>query len=414
MKMPTTFNWNEEDAIYVSAETINAKIDEMKELEKLGKIKEIPFYTAKNRLRIMHTYCINKNSYSVVLRIFNNSDDYQQYMFNTNRGTSVKEEPEISGMEAYNYIEEMFQKEYGKSKSLFTAFSGMLYKEQYNAIKNCVPKPVSMINRYIVGKPVNHVRKADISSAYPAEGSKLLPTLHGFKQVPGRVKPSPEYPFAFYINSHHMAVYNEFDTMSWCWKRRHYTLYDQMYDDSIPEEEDITILCKASEYSLKDIFEDIYIAKLNGDSRAKLGMNAAIGMFQKNNNPRLSMISAVIIARCVNRILKLAEKLENNKSTVLLIATDSIIWVGSTLEEATNKKFLGSFTYEIHDGKFYGISSKAYQTVDDEGVTKTKYSGMKNTEEKKNLKFGELPTKSITKRYMISDDGHVTEVNWAI
>lgn len=414
MKLPSTFNWNEQDAIYCSAETINEKLDECKQLSEKGLLTEVPFYTVKNMFRIYKTYCVSKNSYSVCLRIFNSPTSYVQYMFNSNRGTSVKEVPEVSGMEAYSYIEELFQSEYGYGKSLFTAFSGLKYKEMYLAIKQCVPKPIAMLNKYFAGKIIDGIYKADISSAYPAEGSKLLPTLHGAMKVPGRVEPNSDYPFAFYVNSHHMKIYREFSTMDWCYNRRHYTLYDEMFDDSVPPEEDLTILCKASEFSLSNVFEEVYEQKKRGNERAKMGMNAAIGMFQKNNNPKLSHLSAVIIARCVNRVLKMAKKLEEEKNSVILIATDSIIWLGKPFEEATDTKFLGSFTYEIHKGKFYGVSAKAYQTIDEAGNKKTVYSGMKNGKEKDAIEFGKIPSKVITKRYMISEDGHVQEINWAL
>lgn len=413
MKQPLTFNWMEQPSIYCTAETINAKLKELASMECEGKIRKIPFYTARNWLRLIHTYCVSTTMHTVCIRVFINAKEHAQYMFNDNRGTSVSEKPEMSGMQAYDYIETMFQEEYGDDKSLFTSFSGVSYKEQYKVIKNCVPKPVSMINKTFTHRIIPNIHKADISSAYPSEGSKALPTLHGCVQIEGRVKPTEEYPFAFYINSHHMAILNEFSTVEWSKYRKFYTLYDEMFDDSVYPEEDITILCKCAPCSLANVFSKVYEQKENGNQIAKLGMNAAIGMFQKTSNPRLCHLSAVIIGRCCNRILKLAKKIEDKQSSVILIATDSIIWKGSLLEEAVDRKSLGSFTYEIHNGQFYEVGPKAYQVMDDSGCIHTKYSGMKNSEEKNSLKFGEMPDKS-TRRYMIDSNGHVTEVNYII
>lgn len=411
---PLTFSWKDEPATYCDADTINQKITECEELEKKGKLRKIPYYTSKNFLRLTRTYCIAHNKHSCVLRVYINSEDHYQYMFNENRGTSVSEQIEITGQQAYVYIEELFQDIYGDDKTLFRAFSGIQYKEEYNAIKNCVPKPVSMINNLYKECKVKDAWKADKSSAYPSEGSKSLPTLHQCKQVGGYVEPTEEYPFAFYLNSHHMSVYKEFDTRKWCKFSRYYTLYDDMFRDWIRPEEEITLLCKRSPYSLAPVFSKVYQDKLEGKAQAKLGMVAAIGMFQKTNNPRLSHLAAVIIGRCADEMLSIAHSIEKQNKTVLLIATDSIIWTGGKIQEATDSKFLGSFTYEIHGGMFYGVGSKAYQVINDLGECVTKYSGMKNSEEKNKLPFGTIPSKTLTRRYIINDDGKVEEVNWTV
>lgn len=411
---PLTFSWKDVPAAYVSAEEFNNRLKTVKEMEETGKIKKTDFYTARNFVRILHTFCLCTTSYSAILRVYNNSQDYYQVIFNENRGTSVSEEPEVTGQMAYNYIENLFQEEYGYDKTLFKEFSGSKYIKEYKSIKNCVPKPVSMINPFHRNHVVDDIKKADISSAYPSEGSKKLPTLKGSKTVKGFAEPSEEYPFAFYINSHHLAIYKEFSTKSWCKSKKYYTLYDDMYNDSVTPEEEITILCKESELSLAPVFKDVYAAKIKGDPVAKLSMNAAIGWFQKTNSPRLSHLAAVIIARCCDRVMKVAKKIENKNSVVILIATDSVIWKGCELEEATDIKYLGSFTYEVHNGKFFGTGPKAYQILNDSGECITKYSGMKNTEEKSKIPFGEIPSLKGQHRYIISKDGHIEEVNWVI
>lgn len=411
---PLTFSWNDQPAVYCDADTINEKISQIEKMEAAGKIRKIAPYISKNFLRLGRTYYVMKNKFSVVLRVYINADDHYQYIFNMNRGTSVTPEADITGQQAYLFIEELFKDVYG-NKTLYRAFSGTEYKQEYNQIKLCIPKPVSMINPFYKGYKIKDVWKADTKSAYPNEGSKSLPTLHGCKSVKGIVKPTEEYPFAFYIHSHHMAIYNEFDTHDWWKLRRWYTLYDEMFVDYVPEDEEITVLCKRSTYSLKPIFMEVYRLKEEEHHPvAKLGMNAAIGYFQRTSDPRLSHLAAVIIGRCADRMLKIAKSIEDQKRTVLLIATDSIIWIGGMIPEATDLQFLGSFSYEIHGGQFFGQGSKAYQVINDIGECITKYSGMKNSDEKNNMKFGEIPSKVVTRRYIIDDDGKVREVNWAV
>lgn len=406
-----TFDWGREPAEYVDADTMNQKIAEVKKLEEKGKLTKIPFYIQKNYLKLTRTYCLQHDKHSSVLRVFINCDKHYQYMFNENRGTSVSCHPEITGMQAYNYIEEIFQDRYGEDKTLFKAFSGIAFKTEYFSIKHCVPKPVSFINNFYREAIVKGIRKADICSAYPTEGSKILPTLHQCKKVKGYAEPTEEYPFAFYINSHHMAIYNEFKTQNWFKDRKYYPLYDEMFNDSITDEDEVTILCKKSTYYLSSVFTEVFDRKQEGDPVAKLGMNAAIGMFQKTNNPRLSHLAAVIIGRCANRIITTARSIEKQNGIVLLIATDSIIWKGGEIKEAVDYKALGTFTYEVHNGQFYGAGSKAYQLIDDNGVVITKYSGMKNTEEKNKIDFGKIPSKTTSRRYIIEDDGTITELN---
>ena len=121
-------------------------------------------------------------------------------------------------------------------------------------------------------------------------------------------------------------------------------------------------------------------------------MNAAIGFMQRNTNPALSFISAIVILRCNIDMIRRCNQLVNEGNTVLFIATDSIAWKGKPSNIAIDEKYLGSFTYEGKNIKFLGYSSKAYQWLNNEGKCITKYSGMKKEESAK-LGFGELQYK---------------------
>lgn len=403
------FNWTNVDSYYVSAEKMNQLIDKCEHDKDL---KEVEWYFARRVPCIYHTWARSVNASGVCLRIFYSLSNYSQYIFNGVSNPiqpSKGEKKSLTGKRAYDILDDHFKEEYGDDISLFTAFSGMKYKNEYTIIKDCIPKPVCSMEKKAYGKIFDGCYKIDISSAYPNEASKALPTFHDFKHVQGRVIPNEEYPFAFYLKSHHMSIYKEFSTWEWTLSKKFYTLYDEMFSD-VDEEEDETILCKASEYQLGDIFRDLYVKKQMGDPDAKLAMNAAIGWFQKKTCPRLSHLSAVIIGRCCDRIIKMAKHIESEMNRVLIIMTDAILWKGKLIENIPSQKTLGAFTYEYRNVSFYGLGPKSYQIRDQFGNVITKYSGMKNCEEKDKLPFGHLPEPKEKIKYEISKSGRITEI----
>lgn len=404
------FNWTNVDSYYVTAEKMNQLIDKCEHDKEL---REVEWYFARRVPSIYKTWARSVNSSGVCLRIFHSLMNYSQYIFNGAPENTKEEHTSIvkhlTGKKAYDILDDRFQKEYGDDVSLFTAFSGMKYKEVYTAIKENIPKPVCSMEPKAYGKIFEGCYKIDISSAYPNEASKTLPTFHDYKKVKGKAMPTKEYPFAFYLKSHHMSVLNEFSTWEWKNYKRFYTLYDQMFKD-VEDSEEETILCKVSEYPLGDIFQDLYVKKQKGDPDAKLAMNAAIGWFQKKTCPRLSHLSAVIIGRCCDRILKMAKHIETEGNRVLIIMTDAILWKGKLIANIPSQKYLGAFTYEYRNISFYGLGPKAYQVKDEFGNVTTKYSGMKNGTEKEQLQFGQLPEPKEKVSYEISSSGRISEI----
>ena len=300
---------------------------------------------------------------------------------------------ENTGMNAYQSIEDKFNMfNHTKTLALESIFSGRKYRPLYSLIKLCVPVQIQFMNVGYKGQIVEGVYKADVSSAFPTQIMRDLPTLHGSIIVPGRVEPSEKYPFAFYVNSHHIKTLDGYDSHEMnCWFYREY----YKCDDSIKDEDETTILCpKMSEKyhdALAKAFEDCYIHRKDDDFN-KFVMNAAIGYMQLNSNPALSFISAIVILRCNIDMIRRCYQLEDEGNTILFIATDSIAWKGRLSSIAVDEKFLGSFTYEGKNIKFLGYSSKAYQWLNNEGKCITKYSGMKKEESAK-LGFGELQYK---------------------
>ena len=321
--------------------------------------------------------------------------EFHRYVWLKNKVIPVDDSvvDEETGLNAYQKIEEKFNEfNHTKTLALESIFSGRKYRSDYSLIKLCVPVQIQFMNVGYKGQIVEGVFKADVSSAFPTQIMRDLPTLHGRIIVPGRAEPSEKYPFAFYVNSHHIKTFDGYDSHEMnCWFYREY----YKCDDSIKDEDELTILCpKMSEKyhdALAKAFKDCYEHRRD-DSFNKFVMNAGIGFMQRNTNPALSFISAIVILRCNIDMIRRCYQLEDEGNTILFIATDSIAWKGKLSSVATDEKYLGSFTYEGKNIKFLGYSSKAYQWLNNEGKCITKYSGMKKEESAK-LKFAELQYK---------------------
>lgn len=405
------FCWNTVDPEYVSPTKFNDIINELKDDTELMQFKWIKLnikyrriankwfmFDSENRKEIrvnrelnVETETDEEGNISYVSTV-----EFHRYVWMKNKVIPVDDsavDDEKSGMQAYRAIEEKFNYYNGtKSLALESIFSGRKYKLEYTLIKGCVPVQIQYMNPGYKGKIVDQVYKADVSSAFPTQIVRDLPTLHRSKRVRGRAEPSEQYPFAFYTKSHHIKTLDGYDSheMNSWYYREYYKC-----DDNVKDEDEETILCpKMSEKyhtALAKAFEDCYNHRKD-DAFNKFIMNATIGYFQRNNNPALSFISAIVILRCNIDMIRRCSQLEEEGNTVLFIATDSIAWKGKLSPIAIDDKFLGSFTYEGKNIKFLGYSCKAYQWLNNKGECTTKYSGMKKEESAK-LKFGELQYK---------------------
>ena len=406
------FCWNTVDPEYVSPTKFNDIINELKADSDLMQFNWIKLnikyrriankwfmFDSENRKEIrvnreltVETERDEEGNISYVCAV-----EFHRYVWMKNKVIAVDDsvvDDEKSGMEAYREIEDKFNYYNGtKTLALESIFSGRKYRPYYSLIKKCVPVQIQFMNVGYKGKITEGVYKADVSSAFPTQIIKDLPTLHGSIIVPGRAEPSEKYPFAFYANSHHIKTLDGYDSHEMnCWYYREY----YKCDDNIKDEDELTILCpKMSEKyhtALAKAFEDCYIHRRD-DSFNKFIMNASIGYFQRNNNPALSFISAIVLLRCNLDMIRRCYQLEKEGNIILFIATDSIAWKGKLSPAvAVDEKYLGSFTYEGKNIKFLGYSSKAYQWLNNKGECITKYSGMKKEESAK-LGFGELQYK---------------------
>lgn len=309
------------------------------------------------------------------------------------------------GHQAAQIIDDMLKKEYNNDKSLYATLSGSHYKDIWTATKLCVPRQIGWINPLSIKKVINNCFKADVSSAFPAQLIKAIPTLKYSKKVIGRVEPTEEYPFAFYLNSHHLAIYNELDT-----REDNKNVYLKQCVNNYKEvEEEVTLLCKAAPISLKNIMNKLYEIKNSATTqeeiaRAKLTMNACIGYFQYNKHPGLSFVSAVVIARSNHFILEQVNQLIKEKNIIQYIATDSIVWQGKDSNVSTEEKYLGSFTKEYNNCSFYGVKVGAYQIKKEDGTVKTLCSYIDDKDIKNKMAFGTLPEPKKSKSLLFSDE----------
>ena len=260
------------------------------------------------------------------------------------------------GSQVADLVNDDFKKIYGIS--IDRAFHTVKYAEVARAIKACVPSPINWAieSKFFKNQHLSHVKKADVSSAYPTEFSKRLPTMDGHKVINGRVEPNEEYPFAFYIKSQHVKIIEEdgtvmstFDLENSPWYMEtdtktcgfEYTKtgtkrpkkIDKFND--IPAEEDLTILCKVSKYSFAPMMKHYYENKKTNDWY-KLVMNSYIGTLHQNNNPKLSYLAAVILLRCSWNMNQRLIYLKEHECLPLLVNTDSIAWLGPDTSLTTN------------------------------------------------------------------------------
>ena len=290
---------------------------------------------------------------------------------------------------AYNEFRAKVKEKCGVSLSVI--FGGL--PEEYHQYRGCVPSPINWASSaYTMARNcvAEGCVKADICSAYGTEGSKTLPDCHisRCRIVDGKVAPSEDFPFAFYLNSGHMAIWGE-GTTEQLNKSRYITI-----DHTKFVSEEKTLLCPAAKYSLRAVFEDLYEGRKDNPGN-KFVMNATIGMFHRKvfteQQDNLWPIAAVIKFRCNKRIVDECERLAANGCKPLLINTDSILWRGPLIDGFAREKALGNFTIEYEKCRAVMRSPKIYQVQDVEsGETITRWSGAHSKKYTSELAFGRI------------------------
>lgn len=245
-------------------------------------------------------------------------------------------------------------------QKLFKEFNGVTERVAFGycdreLIYNCIPKQLYYINKKYLHKNLTGISKVDYSSHYPDNMRGQMPDWKTSKQFKGRVEPTEEYPFAFYVKSGMCAEYGRFDMHDWLNSRYVFQLFGNRYTP-IEDDDDITILCKASKYTFDKVIEHLYEKKQKGEQidgiDAKMVLNASIGFKhlsnKKNKRSRLDHIAAIVLGRANQQMLDIVDILGDR---VLQIIVDGIIYKGK-MEIGVKEKYLGALRQEITDCDF--------------------------------------------------------------
>lgn len=310
-------------------------------------------------------------------------------------GVSLEYDSEFGALEAWLSFQAKANEKLGKS--IGEIFGGLPL--EYHKYRECVPSPINWASGAYMdykGSVAENCVKADICSAYGTEASKTLPDcrISLGKVMNGRIAPTKELPFAFYLESGHMAIWGEGSTFEL--NKSPYITHD--HTKWISAEDDKTLLLPVAKHSLADIFEDLYEGRKNNPDN-KLIMNATIGMLHRkkitNKEDNLWPVASVIKYRCNKRIVDTCEWLKERDQYPILINTDSILWEGEWQDEFfevfANEKKLGNFTLEYKRCRAVIRSSKIYQIEDlDSGEVITRWSGAHSRKYTSLLRFGQI------------------------
>lgn len=405
-----TLNWYQKPYEYLTRDQYNKMLDELRADPDL---EEIPKTDIRRYAAFSNTFQVipigNSAAEIRVRKDYGHGQESHRYKYQNSQQTVEEQNTGITGGAAYDILDNMFISRHGIS--IFKAFTGKEYKDLYKKLKSCVPPQI----HYAVPtfEPLDHGYKADVSSCFPAELSRILPTMHGSKLVHGHVKPNEQYPFAFYLNSHHLAIYKEFDTHELN-NRWYQDYYRRTYIQLLDEEEEETLLCPASEYSFEPIMRRLYNGRKEHAENKEV-MNKTIGVFHYNGNPRLAHLAAVVIARSIYHMCVRANWLEAESNKVYHIATDAILWQGQLSPcVCTGAKDMGRFMLEEQNIRFCVRSANCYQFEREDGTVVTKFSGNVPKAERDAMQLGDVWSYSDDrleiKKIQRTEDGHFQEV----
>ena len=332
------------------------------------------FYDEKCNYR--HLYCREDDKYVHYVS--------HRYKDDLNKLRQLGKRPK-NGSKAKKMWSKLFKEEYGITEK--TAFG---YCDR-PVIHKCVPKAVYYINNAYNNSLIHHVSKGDYSSNYPANIMGDLPDWHTRIQCNGTVAPTEEYPFAYYIKSGHLAEYNRFDTHNWVYHDT-YSMYllrapskkdPVAFDPKVKRDNDITILCKKSNYRFDNVVKRLYrdkCAEVMYDETfsAKQALNCCIGFMHRsdlsNDSYRLDHIAAIVIGRANDAMLKNWMTLSYLHIDVLQVVVDGIIYksdkiIGVPEEE----KYIGALVQEVHDADFIMRGQNAYMFFKDGQLIQVKH-----------------------------------------
>lgn len=239
-----------------------------------------------------------------------------------------------------------------------------------------VPKPDYYINKRLKFREVE-AHYIDVTSMYPACACGKLPDAKTAITINSYAEPTEEYPFAFYLKSHHVAEYGVFDTRDYlklkpfermCWQTIAYPNKKPVpiYEEVNPEDE-ITVLMKPAEIEMTETWKYFFQAKSEATDEEsknlyKFVLNAGIGTFHPNPEEKsedyknLYHIAAIIIGRANKKQIDMYDKIVADGGVVIQQIVDSIIYTQSRnfgIEDKVLGEYYDEFGENLSGEKIY-------------------------------------------------------------
>lgn len=277
----------------------------------------------------------------------------------------------VSGRKAYSVINDRFNKLYGltMTKAFGTWKRGdrdlsSKENEYHYALEQCNAALKQIIDCDDLCKHLllTGVYKADISSAFPYQLTKPLPTVNQIiGPIRGQIEPFPGY-VVYWTKSGHVIA-DDVDTRVLmnhpCYEHQH------KFKD-VPAEEEVSYMLPLSKYSLAPIMKELYEGRAF-DPTNKGVMNSFVGYLRSRKEWQkvyMGHISALVYARHISYMCKLYDCLKADGCYPIMYATDSIMWLGGPCRAATREKYLGSFTQEYEECRAVYTSCGNYAIED--------------------------------------------------
>lgn len=326
-----------------------------------------------------------------------NNTGYHYIIYYTELDEEKLERENGPGHRGWNTLNEFVEKRTGKG--LVKIFGTLPVENNTCYISRCVKsvKQLLWYNPIVLNKPLSNIYKGDIKSAFPSAFCGMLPNATSAVERRGRLLPTEEYPFAFYIKSGHMAEYNKYDTHDFLdnvWYKKSENAQREnalsrgetfITFADVRDEDEITVLMKPAEINItRDIGKMFWVKENGKDEKTrkwyKAMLNALIGFMRSEqfcHQHYQGHLACVAYARTVAKMVSLAEELVKEGSTPIYFATDCIMWVGKDSQTFSNTAGLGSFMEEANNAKVVICGMGQYWLEKDGEVISQKHQGIK-------------------------------------
>jgi hypothetical protein len=325
--------------------------------------------------------CCCRNNKILSLMVYETNKDIKNYI------TNLKDSKNVENKNPMPII-----------KSEFLARTGKRFKDVFGTtaqdFKVCVPQPLYYKSQlYPNFVKIKNVSVEDFSSHYPSAAVGLLPNANTAKTVNAYVKPDAEYQFAFYPETGHIAVYNEFDTHNYIKNQRLFGALEtneRRFKTAYLKHETYTVLMKAADERITELqthydIKNTYNKDTDEYNTAKLVLNKFIGMFEMNyesgyKSAPYAHLAAVIKWRANIKMFNLINTI--GVQNVIQVIVDGIIHKGSAV--GVKEKQLGNLITEAENATLIQRGISQYIVFGDKVIKK--HQGLDLNLESDNIK----------------------------